>query len=228
MTIAAIAAVAQLPPLDPDTDTGREWLEQELAKGEYQQARPTLLDLIVERVVEWWRSLFSATGDASPMGAVVTVIAAIAVLAIIGFLIYLLVGRPRLASRSALSRERGVFHDDDERSAAELRAAAERAAEAGDFALAVTERFRAIARDLADRTLVALRPGSTAHDVAQRAATPFPDSRTELQLAASDFDDVRYLDRPGTEAAWQRTRDLDERLRHTTPAKLDAFETVAS
>lgn len=231
MTIAALVPSAAIvlasaePPLDPDDGTARDWLQQELSKGEYVSAQPTLWDRISQAFFDWLNSLFQDTGtvgfDPTGLIVVLVVVVAIVVLAI-------LVGRPALARRSAESNVRRVFEGDDARSAAELRAASEAAARDRDWALAVSERFRAIARALGDRTLVAVRPGSTAHEIARRASVPFPAELEALELAARDFDDVRYLDRDGSEAAWQRTRDLDSRLESARPARIDAFERVGA
>lgn len=215
------ALLASTPPLDPDTDTARDWLVEELAKQPYVQARPNLFDQLVQAFMNWLNSLLGNVPGApiDPTGIILVLILVVAVI-----VAAILVGRPAAARRSALAERRRVFLDDDTRSAAELRAAADAAARAGDWALAVTERFRGLARDLADRTIVPMRPGSTAHELARRAAEPFPDEAEALERAASDFDDVRYLDRTGSEAAWQRTRDLDARLATARPATLRALE----
>lgn len=219
-----VALASAVPPLDPDEETARDWLQQELSKGEYQQSQPTLLDLIVQWFSDWLASLDPnvSAGAFNPTGLVVVVIVVVLIL------LAVFLGRPALARRSAVSKDRRVFLEDDMRTVAELRAASETAARSGDFALAVAERYRAVARALGDRTVIAIRPGSTAHDVARRAAVPFPDERDALEGAASDFDDVRYLDRPGTEAAWMRVRDLDARLERARPATLTELERVHS
>ncbi|GGA65061.1 membrane protein [Pseudoclavibacter endophyticus] len=204
-------------PLDPEADEASEWLRQELAKQEYLSAQPSLWDRAIAAFWEWVNSLFGNVPGApiDPTGILVAL-----VVVVLGIVLAILVGRPVLARRSAATSDRHVFLDDDARSAAELRAASEAAAERGDWALAVTERYRALARELGDRTLIAVRPGSTAHDVARRAAVPFPDEADALASAARDFDDVRYLDRAGTEAAWHRTRELDTRLATARPAAI--------
>ena len=218
--IAALLAAATEPPLDPDADTARDWLGQELAKGEYVAAKPTLLDRIINAVLEWLGSLVNDV-PGSPVD--LTGLVLVALLVVAAIVAAVLFGKPVAARRSAVAARRALFLDDDTRSAAELRAAAEAAAAAQDWSLAVAERFRALARDLSDRTLVAVRPGTTAHEVARRAAQPFPGEAEALELAARDFDDVRYLDREGSEAAWRRTRDLDDRLASMRPAELAAL-----
>lgn len=208
-------------PLDPGADEASDWVVQELSKQEYQQAQPTLWDRIVTGFWDWLSSLFSDVPGASidPTGILV-----VAILVVLGVVIAILVGKPAAARRSAVSNDRRLFLDDDTRTAAELRQAAADAAARQDWATAVTERFRAIARDLGDRTLIAVRPGSTAHDVAKRATVPFPAEADALEQAARDFDDVRYLDRAGTLNAWERTSALDDRLVATRPERIGEFE----
>ncbi|MGO2111955.1 MAG: DUF4129 domain-containing protein [Pseudoclavibacter sp.] len=221
----SLLAFAAQVPLDPDADDASNWVTEELSKQEYVSAQPTIWDRAVQLFWEWVDSLFDgvlgAPADPTAMLIVLVVVVGVILLAIF-------VGRPALARRSAVSSDRRVFLEDDARTAAELRTAAEKAAAGGDWTLAVAERFRAIARDLGDRTLIAVRPGSTAHDVARRATVPFPGEGDALQRAASDFDDVRYLDREGSEAAWRRTRELDDRLAAAKPVALAALERVGA
>lgn len=224
MTLEALRALAQIP-LDPDSDEATDWLVDELGKNEYQAAKPTFWDQLAQAFTDWLNSLFEgAVGG--PVDIVGMLVIAIIVVLVIIFII--MFARPSAARRSAVSSTDSVFLDDDARTTAELRKAADDAASSGDWALAVTERFRAIARDLGDRTLIAVRPGSTAHDVAARAAVPFPDDAQALEQAARDFDDVRYLDRAGSEAAWRRTRDLDTHLAASRPAAITALERVGA
>ena len=121
-----------------------------------------------------------------------------------------------------VARERGeLFGDDDERDSGALRRAATRAAEAGDFATAIAEMFRALARGLSERTIVTTSPGTTAHGFVRQAATAFPDAAARLASAADDFDRVRYLGVTGTAEQWQAMSALERELRSATPAHDD-------
>src|SRR6185437_13321019 len=82
--------------------------------------------------------------------------------------------------------------------ARDYRQAAERLAEAGDYAGAIIERTRAIAMELETRGVLQPRPGRTASELAAEAASSLPDSATALRETARLFDDVRYGDRAGT------------------------------
>ncbi|MDJ1372563.1 DUF4129 domain-containing protein [Gulosibacter molinativorax] len=213
-----------VPPLEPDEDTAREWLVRELAKSEYQNAKPNPIDEFFNRIWEWIASLFSTdgTGGLGINPAWIFVILAI-VLVVIAVVIF---GRPRAIARRRAANQ-SVFLEDDDRSVAELRAAADQAARASDWGLATTERFRAISRSLSDRTLISMRPGTTAQGVARAAATPFPDEAGPLRDAANVFDEVRYLGHTTDASAYEVVRDLDLRLENKRPATLIPAETVA-
>ncbi|HEY0247571.1 MAG TPA: DUF4129 domain-containing protein [Gryllotalpicola sp.] len=201
------------PPLTPDDDTARRWLATELAKPEYTAARPSWFDLLSQKVAQWFDSLhLGGNGGAAPGWLAVAGIAVVVVIVLLALLRY---GLPRLNRCRRSERLGGEVVDI--RTAAELRAAADRAAGAGDWSLAVVERFRALAASLAERTVVAVRPGTTAHEVGLRAATAFPTEAAALRDAADTFDGARYLGRAASAADHERLRALDERLRRQTP-----------
>ena len=213
---------ASTPPLTPDEPTGREWLLNELSKPEYEQARPNFIEVWIDQFWKWFNSLFEPQENSifavNPWLIVV-------LLVIVGIILALIFwGRPRAVAASR-AKAGSVFLDDDTRSARELRDAARAAASSGDWALAITEQFRALSRGLTDRTVIAMRPGTTAQGVAHSAAVAFPDHRRKLAQAADLFDGVRYLDRRGDESGYALIRDLDETLERTRPANLPEVAT---
>ncbi|HUG49667.1 MAG TPA: DUF4129 domain-containing protein, partial [Terrimesophilobacter sp.] len=109
------------------------------------------------------------------------------------------------------------FGVDDDRDAAAMRSAAESAAHRGDWSLAISEMFRALARGLAERTIVSANPGMTAHTFAATAGQAFPPLADRLRVAAAAFDEVRYLNRPGTEAGYAQVADLERELGASRP-----------
>jgi hypothetical protein len=201
------------PPLDPDAPEARRWVLDELAKPEYRAAEPTAFDLAAQAVRDWFVDLFSgATGLPAPALALI-VLLVVTALVIIGLLVF---GVPRLRRRAAAPVP--LFDDADVRDAATLRRAAEAAAAAGDWTLAVEERFRALVRSLVERELVRVHPGTTAHRMADAAARRFPGHADALAAAAADFDGVRYLARVGTESAYRRVAELERSLASSRPA----------
>lgn len=208
-----IARLAEVP-VQPDGPEGRDLLIDELGKPVYQEARPTWFDLLAQAIGDWLNELLSQLGEGSGPTFLVIVVLLLTAVVVVAFLLF---GRPRLNRRRSAQPE-GLFGDDDRRAAAELRASAERAARSGDWTTAVEEMFRALARGLAERTLVDLYPGMTARGFARRAAGPFPDAREALASAATDFDAVRYLGRAGTAEQYERLAALERDLRTARPA----------
>ncbi|AGW42214.1 hypothetical protein O159_22440 [Leifsonia xyli subsp. cynodontis DSM 46306] len=194
--------------MDPSSPDAHDWIRQELVKPEYQAAKPTWFDLVWKAVGDGLAALFQGSGgDAGPvlLAVIVLIVAGIVVAAFFVF------GRPRVNRQAAASR-RAVLGGVDARTAQELRSAAAAAARAGDWALAIEEQFRALAVGLDERTLVSLSPGTTATEFAARAAAAVPEEAETLREASRAFDDVRYLDRPGTESRYQLLVALDQRL----------------
>ncbi|MEJ3403501.1 DUF4129 domain-containing protein [Rathayibacter sp. YIM 133350] len=202
-------------PVDPDGPEARQWLNDELAKPQYQESRPNWFDQLSKAVLDWLGSLFSGRGDA---GAVLPLV--LTVIAVVLIAVALIVfGLPRLNRRAAAA---GVFGEDDDRSAQALRRSARDAADAGDWSTAVLDAFRALARRLGERTILSVYPGTTADEVARQAGISFPDSALPLAAAASAFDAVRYLGRQGTEPDYRAIVALDAALEAARAAEVPA------
>jgi signal transduction histidine kinase len=209
---ASTGASSRSVPVDPDAQEARQWLLDEMSEADYRAAQPTWFDRLAAAVRDWFESLsFAVPGGPPGIGALVVVLFVV-VLLVIAFLIF---GLPRLNRRSAVTGS--LFGDDDDRASAAMRLAAEAAAARGDYSLAVAEMFRAIARSLAERTVVSTTPGTTAHDFAARAARVFPAQAEGLESAAHDFDDVRYLGGPGSPEQFTAIAALERELRAVRP-----------
>lgn len=194
---------------EPSADEARRLLREELSQRVYREAEPNWFDRIVSGFLEWLSSL--AVGDGAAPAALLTILLVVVVGAVVAAL--LIFGLPRLRRRRTPAAQ--LFGDDDDRTAAELRAAASAAAARGDFAAAVLDGFRALARGLDERGLLLVSPGTTAHAVAAGAASMLSEATEELERAAGDFDRARYLGLGADEAAWLRVSGLDERMRAT-------------
>jgi hypothetical protein len=212
MHVAALSLLAAEVPVDPDADQARRWVVAELSKPEYRAAQPTLFDRVSAAFWDWLTSL-DLSGAGLARGPLLVAGAVLLVAAIVAA--YLIFGAPRLNRRSRMSG--ALFGVDDDRDAAAMRSAAESAAERGDWSLAISEMFRALARGLAERTIVGPSPGMTAHTFAADAGQAFPQQAGRLQVAAAAFDEVRYLDRPGTEDAYRQVAGLEHELGATRP-----------
>lgn len=209
-----------VPPLTPDGDEARRWAQQELTDPAYDIAQPTPLDRLAQAVGDFFNRLFDARVDGS-WGSGLAVIAAVVLVALVvtAFLVW---GRPRAQLRGhALTAE--LFGEDESRSAGELRRAAAAAARRSEWDAAIVLRFRALARGLGERAVVDAPPGTTVHGFARAASRAFASSAAELESAATAFDDVRYLRRPGTAEMYRRITETDEMLTRARPI---AVETV--
>lgn len=200
-------------PVDPEAPEARNWLLDELAKAPYQAAKPSWFDQLVQGFLDWLDSLRLPVVAGAPNVLWIAVLVLIVVVVlVIAFVVY---GLPRLNRRSQVTG--ALFGDDDDRDAAAMRRDAARAASAGDYTTAIAELFRALARGLAERTLVDTFPGTTAHDFARRAGAVFPDASERLIASAGVFDGVRYLDAAGTAEQWRQLVELEQQLRTARP-----------
>ena len=213
---AAFGAKLAAIPLIPDGDGARELAEKELSKPEYQEAKPTLIDQWARAVIDWLIDLLTPQHavDLGPWAAIV--IGALLVAALVAVL--LIWGRPRRSRTGTTGAV--LLGSADDRTAAQLRADADRAAREGDWAEAIVLRYRATARSLIERDLIAPAPGATAQTIAREATVPFPAEGEALHAAAVAFDDVRYLGHPGSTAQYRALAETDDRLRALRPQAL--------
>lgn len=201
-------------PVDPDDREARELLEQELGRGgaDDQPAEPPDW---WQDFLDWLRELFGSVpegpGQVADTGGTVGIVIAVVLIAAALVIAFWVFGVPRLRRRSTVTGD--LFGEDDDRSAARIRSAAQRAADAGDYTTATVEAFRSLARDLAERGIVATFPGTTARDFARRTGIPFPALAPRLDEAAAVFDDLRYLGGVGTREQWTRMSALERELR---------------
>lgn len=175
------------PPLVPDSDEAREWAREELSRSVYS-TRQSLWEWLWEQLtalLEKITSLGSGFGAAFVPLVILGIIVAVVILA-------LTFSGPIRRRRAAVEASGGMWQGDDERSAAELRAAAHGAATAGDFSLAVIEQFRATVRALEERSLLETTQGMTASEVATAIGAIFPSHHHALRSAATTFNDALY------------------------------------
>ncbi|MGF3055806.1 DUF4129 domain-containing protein [Microbacterium sp. YY-01] len=201
-------------PLIPDGDEAQRLAEQELTKSAYAAAEPTFFDRISRTVVEFILKIFQPSDGAGVGNLLFLILAAVVVIAVI--VIIIVWGRPGRTFRRT-RRTAPPLLGDDTRTAAELRDAAAAAEKNAQWDDAVAHRYRALARDLIERDLITPSPGATAQAIAREASVPFPDEARALTMAATVFDDVRYLRRPATRQHAEMLRELDVRLQSLHP-----------
>lgn len=199
------------PPLAPDPDAARDLLQRELSRPQYAEAQPNWFDRAAQAVGDWLAGLRLPDGSGSPWALVVIVVA----IAIVLLVAYVVFGPPRRSRRRAMPG--ALFGADDVRTADQLRASSAGAAASGDLAVAIEERFRAIARGLHERALVTTSPGTTAHGFSAQASGAFPALAEPFAGAADDFDHVRYLGGIGSADAYERMVALDTACQAARP-----------
>ncbi len=194
-------------PVDPDSQTAREWLESELRKSEYQdQPGESLIEVLlrwVERILGNLERATSGLGGGIPGSVVALILLALVTAA----LLWLVLGPLRSSRRRKTSA--AVF-EDDTRDLETLRKASAAAAAAEQWSIAVIERFRVVVRTLESEAIVAVLPGMTAHEVAQDALPLMPDHNVELLWAADTFDGLRYGHSGASAADYTRMCALEE------------------
>lgn len=196
-------------PVDPDAETARRWLTDELADSAYQQTEG-----LIPRILRWISELFSGSGGVDLGIGWLTLIGALVVALVV--VIALVVAGP--VRRARRTRTAQAVLGDAVRSAQEWRERASAAARAGDHAEAVLDAFRALVRSLEERTLLDERPGRTAAEAAHEAEPRFPTHAPALHDAGRVFDEVCYGDRPASLGDYERMAALDATLAAERPA----------
>jgi hypothetical protein len=189
-------------PITIGADDARRAAMRELSKRIYHTEDKPWLQRVLEAVVHWLGHVLDRTAGASPGGATGLVLIAVALVLIV---IALRLGLGPLARAGRVSHQ--VFEASELDAAGHVRAADAFAAR-GDYAAAVTERFRAIVRRLEERGVLEPRAGRTADEAAAEAGRILVAVDAELRAAARAFDDVLYGGRPATEATDQMLRGL--------------------
>ncbi|MGY4643084.1 DUF4129 domain-containing protein [Cellulomonas sp. URHB0016] len=198
-------------PVEPDASTARRWAQDELADPVYHQSR-SLLERLIDWLVDMLNGIPAPVVSSWASLALVIGIAVAVAVAVLWFL-----GPVRRSRAAAAGSGRAVLGRDDTRTAAELRTAADAASAAGDWSLAVVERFRAVVRDLEERTVLDARLGRTAHEATVAAAVRLPSLGDELSAGGRLFDDVAYGHVEATAADDDLLRALDRDVRGTRP-----------
>jgi uncharacterized membrane protein len=192
-------------PVDLGRDEAREAAVRELGDPAYVSDDPNPLERAIDWVLTRLGELLAGAGGMNGITAITVVVA---VLALIVIIVRLRVGPTGRALRSD-----GTVFGSTAMTAAEHRAAAEKAAAAGDLAEAVRERFRAVVRELEQRGVLDARAGRTVDEVAHEAGQALPVLAGDLRGAAVQFDDVWYGGRPATVEGYRQLVSVDGKVR---------------
>lgn len=200
-------------PVQPDADEARRLLQDELAKGVYRQAEPSLLERAWTAVLTWLGELLGQIRSVDAgVGTILLAVGAGVVIAVAVLLI-----KPRL---NAVRRpDPTVFPAQSSLSAQAHRDTAEAAARTGNWDEALTERFRAITRAAEERVILDEQAGRTAVEVAHRLQDLFAAQSEELHWLAERFNEVHYGSRPAGQPDYRRAAELDLELQRTQPRR---------
>lgn len=198
---------------DPDNDTARRLLEEELSDSRYAPAGQGLL----ERFAEWLnRLLGDGGGSGGPStGALWAIAAVLALLLIIGLALYV----RRTPRRRRISPNGPVFDSAAPQDVRSHRQAAEQVFAAGDHRTAIVEAMRAITRSGIERGLLPDSPSLTVVEVATTLGKAYPMQAAWLTFAAECFGAVVYGAAPADAAQAQALLDLEQTLAATRPQR---------
>ena len=192
--------------------TGQTLARSELSKAIYHR-HESLAQRLLDAISRLLNDLYSA-GKSFPGGWWAVV--ALAVLTALALTLVL----SRLGPLARAHREPGpLVPSGQPLSAADHRQRAARLARDGDYAGAILETVRAIARQLEERAVLSPRLGRTANEIAAEAGLVLPAEAAALRDAAQLFDDICYGERPGTPAGYALVHALDTRLQSAHPAE---------
>lgn len=196
--------------LDPTPAEGRDWLEQELHRSDYQSP---WLESAIRWVVEHLRAFLDGASNLAN-GGLSPFVTAMVALIVFALLVWVL---PRVRREPVVARMGGAVLEDLTITAHTYRDMAAEALRDGRFDDAVLDGFRAVAKDMSDRTLLDDAPGRTAHEVSMALALPFPGHAGRLARAADVFDTVRYGHRRATAGQASEIQHLDAELVKARP-----------
>jgi hypothetical protein len=201
--------------------TGQKLARTELSKAIYHR-HESLAQRLLDAISRLLNDLYGA-GKSFPGGWwAVVALAALTALAVTLVL-------TRLGPLARAHREPGpLVPSGQPLSAADHRQRAARLASAGDYAGAILETVRAIARQLEERAVLRPRLGRTANEIAAEAGLVLPAEAAALRDAAQLFDDICYGERPGTADGYALVHALDTRIQAARPGTSSAGSSPAS
>jgi Domain of unknown function (DUF4129) len=197
--------------LEPTPAEAQRWLSDELSGPDYHDP---WLDTVIRWILEQLGKLLEGANNLAN-GGLSPVITALVAVVVIALLVWVL---PRVRRDSVAARQDGAVLVDPTITPSTYRKLAAEAFADGRYDDAVLDGFRAIAKDMSDRTFLDDSPGRTAHEVSLELAQPFPDHSVRLVQAANIFDAVRYGHRRATSEQADHVRELDVELVKTRPA----------
>ena len=187
--------------IDIDRDAAHDAAQNELSKPIYPRASPTT------QIGDWINELLyriASAGSSFPGGWLT--ISVLALLVVAALVVAVRIARRTMHTDRAADP---ALFGNQALSAAQHRSLAEQCAAQGDWTAAIRHRVRALARQLEETGVLNPVPGRTATELARDAAAALPALESELNFAATTFNDITYGERPGTEYAYRTIAELD-------------------
>jgi Domain of unknown function (DUF4129) len=194
--------------LSPTPAQARTWLSQELRSPDYQSP---WIDSISRWITDQMRNLLDGARHLAGLSPLITVLIALVVIALLVWVL------PKVRSERVVVVSDDAVLNDETITARRYRDLAAEALRDGRYDDAVLDGFRAIAKDMSDRSVLNDAPGRTAHEVSMALASPFPDQADRLARAADLFDSVRYGHRRASAHQAGQIQHLDAELTTTRP-----------
>ncbi len=192
------------PPLT--RQGAREAARGELAKPPYHRDDPTLAERVLRAVGRWVSELFDRAAAAGP-GSRIGVVLLVVLLVLVILAVHLRVGPLARRGRTPVA-----LLGSPTRTPEDYREAAARAARSGDYATALRDRLRAVAREVEVRGVTEPRPGRTAEELIRELTLALPGLDGRVPAAFAAFAAVWYGGRPADAADYQLSVAADEAL----------------
>ena len=192
------------PPLDPSGAEARAELRRELVHPEYHQQN------LLQEVFTWVERKVNSGLDRVSQAPPLSTLAAMVIFVALALALAWLASKARRTARTR-DGKRAVLTEENV-TAAELRARAQAALDAGRFEEAVVEGFRALTVRQVERGRLSDTPGATAHEVAGTLAVEYPLLGERVDASARLFDSVLYGDRQATREQATSVLALDDDL----------------
>jgi hypothetical protein len=197
--------------LSPTPAQARTWLSKELNGPDYQSP---LLDSIGRWVSDRLRNLLDGARQLAGLSPLIAVLIALVVIALLVWVL------PKVRRERVVAAPDQAVLKDETITARRYRELAAEACRKGRYDDAVLDGFRAIAKEMSERTVLNDAPGRTAHEVSMALASPFPEHAERLAAAADLFDSVRYGHRRASAQQAGQIQHLDKELTTTRPLLL--------
>jgi hypothetical protein len=206
----AIASEAQdLPAPQADPTEVRDQADEILAKSEYQEAKPTLIDRIRTWIADRVSSLLQrGTEQAAGNPTFGYLVLGVGLLAIV-YLLYRWLRHVQVDHDVDVDEDlppEHSFHPGD------WRAAAERFETDGAWKEALRCRYRVLVSELVEREVVGDVPGRTAGEYRREVAAGFPTAASPFDAASDLFELAWYADEPTGPDENHRMRSLTDEV----------------